>query len=217
MKLRLEFTNSLYDCRLRIKDGNGLRELYLPLANEEGDAPESVVLEVSDGDFELTLIPAPVSHKEMLDELDRSTWKDKIVNKVVEKGISLLSKALLRVGCTYRVSGANDRDVIFISNQWYGHDSAWDLIPMAYTYYEVEHYGKTLIPTAAWGINRDEVVKASRKLALLDLGPELVFTYPIGMHRIKHLTKDRKIRKILQEFYALPEEKRQAIRAKMEK
>lgn len=217
MKLRLEFTNSLYDCSLQLRDGYGIRDLYFPLAGEDENAPKSAVLEVSGGDFELTLIPTAVNSKEMLDELEHNTWRDRLINKVVEKGLSLLENNLLRVGCTYRVSGANDRDVLFISSQCYGHDSAWDLIPMAYIYYEVEHYGKPLVPTAAWGLNRDEVVKAAKKLAFMDFGPELIFTYPIGISRIKRLTKDKKLMKILQTFYSLPEEERQAIGQKMEK
>lgn len=217
MKLRLEFTNSLYDCKAIIRDAYGSRELFFPLASEGDDAPKSAEIELSEGEFELTLRPLRVDYKQSLDELEQTSWKDKLVGKIVKKGLDLFEKLCLRVSCTYRISGASDRDVLFVNCQWYSLDSQLDLIPVAYMYYEVEHYGKPLIPTAVCGLNRDEVVKGARKIAWLDFGPELIFTYPIGVGRVKRLVRDRKILRILQKFYALPEEKRQAIREKMEK
>lgn len=217
MKLRLEFANSLYDCKVIIQDAYDKRVLYFPLASEGEDTPRSAEIEVAEGECLLTLIPVPVDCKQMFDELEAKTWKDKLVGKLVKKRLELFEKLLLRVSCTYCISSATDGDLLFVNCQWYSRESQLDLIPVAYIYYEVEHYGKPLSPTAACGLNRDEVVKGARKIAWLDFGPELIFTYPIGVGRVKRLTKDKKITRTLQTFYALPEEKRQAIREKMEK
>lgn len=217
MKLRLEFSNSIYDCQMIVKDAYGKYEQYFALAQKTDDAPLTAEIEVDDGEVDLSLLPIAVNYGELLDDSEQQTWKDKLINKVVGKGLDLLLKSLLVVGCTYHISGVVDGDVLFVNCGWYGHESQLDMIPIAYMYYEVDGFGKTHIPTAAWGINRDEVIKGARKLALLDFGPELIFTYPIGVSRVKRLTKDKRVLKTLQKFYSLPEAKRQAIRAKMKR
>lgn len=222
MKLQLNFTDSIFDCKAIIQDAYGRQELSLPLISGGEDAPKSAEIEVSDGEFLLTLRPVPVDYKDALDEMERTTFKDKLLHKLLEKGLGFLEDIVLRVGCTYRLSGVNDGDLLTVNCQMYASDHGWladlfELIPVMYMYYEIEHRGKPLGPSEAWAINRDDLVKSARKIALLQFGVGLIFTYPLRVGRVKRLVKDRKIKRKLQKFYALPDQKRQAIRAKMEK
>lgn len=222
MKLQLNFTNSIYDCKAIIRDAYGRREMTFPLVSGGEDAPKTAEIEVSEGEFELTLRPVPVDYKHSLDEMERMTWKGKLLHKVLEKGLSFLKEILLRVGCTYRISGVSDGDQLTVNFQMYAKDhdglaDLFELIPVMYMYYELEQSGKPLSPCEAWAINPDDLVKSARKIALLQFGIGLIFTYPLRVGRVKRLVRDRKIRRILQKFYALPDKKRQAILAKMEK
>lgn len=219
MKIKLQFDNSIYNCQVIIRDPSGSRTHTV---NLEEDRPVSLETDVAGSDFRLTVIPKMADYESALAGADIQDWKDKLAAKVGRVLFSILDHMLLRVGCTYTVAGIPENGMICLSPQEYvfGMFDRFDLlelIPMAYMFFEASCNGVLCECTDAFATNRKEVLASARKLALVDFGLHLLFTYPIQVGRIKRLTSDKKVKRTLVKFNRSSQEQRQKILEKKEK
>ncbi len=219
MKVSLIISNSLYNCEVIIKDLFGSKNYTVNLQDKQSDLLE---IDIESSSFELTLVPKMVDYQFASSNMEIQNWKDKLAQKVGNALCSMLDKMLLRVGCTYIISGIKENDVIYVSGQEYvfGTFDKFDLfefIPMAYMFFEVSCRGVLFECSNAFAINRKEVISSAKKLVCLDFGLHLIFTYPIQVGRIKKLTSRRKVNKTLIKFTKLNEKERQKVLDKKEK
>ena len=222
MKISLQFSSSIYNCDVIITDAFERQNYFVNLEEVEPDHPYELEIDIRSHDFELTVIPKMADYKAALSDIAVQDWKDKLAQKVGNVMLSMLDKTLLRVGCTYVISGAKEKDVIHLCDQEYvfGTLDKFDLlelIPMAYMFFEASCNGVLCKCSNAFPTNRKEVVSCAKKLTLLDFGVHLIFTYPIQVGRIKKLTSDKKVRNTLTKFNRLSEQERQKILDKKEK
>ena len=137
-----------------------------------------------------------------------------------------IENAVLRVGCRYRIHGAQDGDTLDLALQTYvfgtfdRHDLL-ELFPVMYMFFEV-FQGNRLFPAAtAFETNRKEVLRMARGITFagalgIDFLLTLLLTYPIQIGRVKRLTSNKKIVKTLTKFHSLSEEQRQQFLDKQE-
>lgn len=226
MKITLVLKESIYDCKIQITDSRGSRNYYISALCEDETVTPFITAEIYDNGFDLTLIPIMPDTTSMLNDFEENNWKDKFAKKAAKVLFSSLKKAILRVGCTYRVEQVQDRDRIDINLQTYtfgtfDHFDLLELIPMMYMFFEVLNFNKLFKLKEAFATNRKDVLKFAKTLALTDiLGNGLfltLFTYPIQVGRIKRLTKDKKISKLLAKFNNLSDTERQSYLEKQEK
>lgn len=226
MKIILALKETIYDCKIKITDSQGERYYYLSLLCEEGLNTSSVIAEVFDNDFTLSVIPVMPDTKSALNQVEAINWKEKLAKKAANLVINAIDKMILRVGCDYHIVGIQEFDHLDIRLQNYAFGTfdrfeLFGLLPMLYMFFEVSNFNALYKLTNAYETNRKEVIKFAKKLALgSSLGWEILlapFIYPIQIGRIKRLTKNRKIRKVLTKFNNLNATKRQRLLKKMEK
>ncbi len=226
MKITLVLKESIYDCKIQITDSRGSRYYYISALCEDETVTPFITAEIYDNDFDLTLIPIMPDTTSMLNDFEENNWKNKFAKKATKVLFSSLEKAILRVGCTYRVEQVQDGDRLDINLQTctYGtfdHFDLLELIPMMYMFFEVFNLNKLFKLKEAYETNRKDVLKFAKTFALTDiLGNGLfltLFTYPIQVGRIKRLTKDKKISKVLAKFNNLNDTERQRFLEKQEK
>ena len=227
MKITLNFKETIYDCKIKITDSQGTRYYYTsPLSEEKSSLSASLTVEVFDSDFLLTLIPVMVDANSALEDFEVQNWKDKLAKKASKLLISTLDKAFLRVGCDYKITGTKDGDRLDISSQIYSFGNSFTLdffglMPVLYNFFEVSSFGRLYKLSDAYETNRKSVLKFARAIALSDIFGigfiTLLFTYPLQMGRVKHLTKNKKVKKVLLKFNSLTDEKREAFLKKQEK
>jgi len=226
MKVTLVLKESIYDCKIQITDSRGSRYYYISALCEDENVTPFITAEIYNNDFDLTLIPIMPDTTSMLDDFEENNWKDKFAKKATKGLFSSLEKAILRVGCTYRVEQVQDGDRLDINLQTYtfGIFDRFDLlelIPMMYMFFEVFNCNKLSKLKEAFETNRKDVLKFAKTFALTDiLGNGLfltLFTYPIQVGRIKRLTKDKKTSKLLAKFNNLSNTERQRFLEKQEK
>lgn len=216
MEIKLSIADNLYDCSMIIEDANGRQNHILSGENSE------VRVFVSDGDFKLTLIPIMVDYKSVMKDAQPVTLKEMLAGKAAGFMLSAFDNMLLRVGCSYNITGANNGDIITIKQAQYAHTSfdkldLFDLIPVAYMFFEVYCGNRRFKLLDTFEINRKNVISSARTLALLDFGLNLIITYPVQVSRVKRLTSARKIRKTLLRFNKMSEDKRAELLQKQEK
>ncbi len=162
----------------------------------------------------------------MLNEFEENNWGDKFVKKATKFLFSSLDKMILRVGCNYHLRGVQDGDRLDICLQGYAFGTfdrldLLELIPMMYAFFEVSNFNERFKLMNAYETNRRDIVKTARTLALADIfGNGLLttfFTYPIQVCRIKRLSKNRKVRKVLTRFNNMNDFDRQKVLEKQEK
>jgi hypothetical protein len=127
-----------------------------------------------------------------------------------------MDKAFLYVCCNYRLENLKDGDIITIESQGYAFGTfdrfnLLELLPMIYIFYDVSVGGKRPAFQSAFGINRKEVIRFAKKLALIEL-----ITYPLQVGRIKYLSSRRKVNNTLKRFHNMNEAQRQKILKRME-
>lgn len=225
MKISLVLKESVFDCKIKISDSHGERHHYIPAIYEDGTTP-SIIAEVFDNEFSLSLVPMMPDVRSVPDEFEEKNWKDKFAKNTTEFLTSSLDKAVLRVGSDYRVDGLQDGDRLDITMQGYvfGAFDRFDileLVPICYTFFEVANFNKYYKLTDAYGTNRKDVLKFAKGLAFAEgVGDGLfgaLFTYPIQVSRAKRLTKNKKISKVLTKFNGLSDTERQRFLEKQEK
>lgn len=226
MKISLALKESIYDCKIKIIDSHGERYYYISALCEEEATSSSITAEVFDNDFDLTLIPIMPDTNSMLNDFEENNWKDRFAKKATKVLFSSLEKAILRVGCTYRVEQAHDGDRLDINLQTYilGTFDRFDIlefVPMCYMFFEVANFNEYYKLTDAYETNRKDVLKFAKTFAFAEvLGNGFfatLFTYPIQVSRAKHLTKNKKIAKVLTKFNNLSDTERQRFLEKQEK
>lgn len=226
MKITLALKESIYDCKIQITDSRGISYYYISALCDDETVTPFITAEFFDNAFDLTLIPIMPDTNSMLNDFEENSRKDKFAKKATKVLFSSLEKAILRVGCTYRVEQVQDGDRLNINLQTYtfGTFDRFDLlelIPMMYMFFEVSHFNKLFKLKEAYETNRKDVLKFAKTFALTDiLGNGLfvtLFTYPIQVGRIKRLTKNKKISKTLTKFNNLSDVERQQFLDKQEK
>jgi len=218
MKLSLFFSNSLYNCEAIIKDTSGIKKYATNFEDKQSDFLE---IDVENSSFELTVIPKMPDYKSAFSDMEVQNWKDRLAQKVGNALCSTLDKMLLRVGCTYMISDTKENDIICICGQEYIFGTfdkfdLFELVPMAYMFFEASCNGDLCKCSDAFAMNRKEVISSAKKLILIDFGLHLLFTYPIQIGRIKKLTSDRKIKRTLIKFNMLDKKEREKILNKKE-
>ena len=221
MKITLQVSNSLYNCDVIVTEPAGTHRYSIDLSQAYPAHAEQEI-EIQYADIELTVMPKMADYRSILSETETVGWKDKLANKVAGALFLLVDKTLLRVGCKYRITGLKDGDCLTLCGQEYVFGTfdrfdLFELIPMAYMFFEASYEGARCEITDAFAMNRKEVVSSAKKLTLLDFGLQLIFTYPIQVGRIKHLTSHRKIKKTLLHFHKMNDQQRQKILAKKER
>ena len=222
MKILFRFSSSIYNCDIIITDIFGTQNYFVNLEEVEPNHPYELEIDIRSYNFELTVIPRMVEYKAALSDMEVQDWKDKLARKLGNAMFSMLDKMLLRVGCTYVISGAKENDVIHLCGQEYVFGTldkfdVFELIPMAYMFFEASRNGVLCKCSNAFPTNRKEVISCAKKLTLLDFGAHLIFTYPVQVGRIKKLTSDKKVRSTLTKFNRLSEQDRQKVLQKKEK
>ena len=225
MKISLVLKESIYDCKIKISDSHGERYYYISALCEEG-MTSSIISEVFDNEFSLSLVPITADIKSALNEIEENDWKDKLAKKATGFLMNSLDKMILRVGCNYHIKGLQDGDRLDITLQNYvfGTFDKFDileLVPMCYMFFEVANFNEYYKLTDAYETNRKDVLKFAKTFAFADvLGNGFfltLFTYPIQVSRVKRLTKNKKISKVLTKFNNLSDAERQRFLEKQEK
>ena len=218
MKLSLFFSNSLYNCEVIVKDTSGIKKYVTNVEDKQSDFLE---IDVESSSFELTVIPKMPDYKSAFSDMEVQNWKDRLAQKVGNALCSTLDKMLLRVGCTYMISDTKENDIICICGQEYIFGTfdkfdLFELVPMAYMFFEASCNGNLCKCSDAFALNRKEVISSAKKLILIDFGLHLLFTYPIQIGRIKKLTSDSKVKGTLIKFNMLDKKEREKILNKKE-
>ncbi|MBE6552870.1 MAG: hypothetical protein E7666_00850 [Ruminococcaceae bacterium] len=225
MKIIFTLKASIYDCKIKITDSHGERYYYISALCEEEMNSSSIIAEIFDDEFSLSLIPMMADPKSILNEFEENDWKDKLAKKASKVLLNSLDKMILRVGCNYHVVGLQDGDRLDITLQHYAFGTLdrfdiLELIPMCYSFFEVSNFNRYYKLTDAYETNRKDVLKFAKTLALTDiLGNGFLvtlFTYPMQVSRMKRLTKNKKIRKTLAKFNRLTDAERQRFLDKQE-
>ena len=226
MNVLLVLKESMFDCRVIIADSRGQRQYYLSAACDEGTLFSSMTVEVFDPDFFITLIPETIDTAPLLDGIEENDWKDRWAKKATKFLLNSLDKIFLRAACRYRITGAQEGDRLDIALQMYAfgtwdHWGALELIPMCYLFFEVFNFNDRYLLTDAYEVNRREVLKFAKMFT----GGQMIgngllftlFTYPIQVGRVKHLSKNKKIAKVLTKFNRFSECERQRFLEKQER
>ena len=226
MKITLALKESIYDCKIKISDSHGERYYYISALCEEGMTFSSITAEVFDNEFSLSLVPITADVKSALNEIEENDWKDKLAKKATGLLMNSLDKMFLRVGCNYHIKGLQDGDHLDITLQNYAFGTfdkfdILELVPMCYMFFEVANFNEYYKLTDAYETNRKDVLKFAKTVAFADvLGNGFfltLFTYPIQVSRVKRLTKNKKISKVLTKFNNLSDVERQRFLEKQEK
>lgn len=226
MRITFVLKESIYDCKIKITDSHGERYYDIPASREEGVHSPSIIAEVFDTECSLSIIPMPADIAPILNELEENDWKDKLAKKATRFLMNSLDKIILRVGCDYHITDLQDGDRLDITLQDHimGTPTQFEIlefIPMFYSFFEVSNFNSFYKLTSAYEINRKDVLKFARTFAFSQiLGNGWLATlviYPIQVSRMKRLSKNKKIRKVLIKFNNLSDEKRQRFLEKQEK
>ncbi len=91
---------------------------------------------------------------------------------------------------------------------------------MAYMFYEVFCFGSKVQLINAFETNRKSIIKTAKRLSSVDAFVNgifmTLFTYPIQVGRIRHLSKNKKIFKTLYKFHNMTPDNRQKLLDKFE-
>lgn len=226
MKISFALNEGMFNCKMQITDAYGSRAFIIPALSDSEAPPPDVTIDIRGSEFHLSLIPLMPDTTSIMDDPEENDWKDKLANKAANFFISAVGKICFRVGCDYHISGLQDGDKLEIGSQIYafGKYDRFDfleLFPVAYAFFEVSHSNQYFTLLNAYETNRKDYLKAAKLYAITEafgcgifLG---IFIYPFQISRVKRLTKNRKIVKVLKKFNALSEADRKCFLEKQDK
>ena len=216
MEISLDLKESMYDCEIQITDTHGSRSYYISASGDDIPA-HPVRAEIFDNECMIRLVPVMQNTKAVLSDFEVNTWKDKLAKKTSKMLLDAVDKTILRVGCDYKLVDLQDGDLLDINLQIYtfGTFDRFDLLglfPVSYMFFEISKSNKFFKLAEAYGTNRKSVLKYVRSLSLtgiLEYGILTIFTYPVQVHRVKRLTRNKKILKHLTKFNTFSNAERQ--------
>ncbi|MBE6789174.1 MAG: hypothetical protein E7539_05850 [Ruminococcaceae bacterium] len=225
MKIIFMLKESIFDCKLQITDLQGSRYYLISPFSENDISQQYLTIDIYGTEFDLTLTPLMPDINSALDEIEENSWLDKLAKNAGKLLGKSLDKILLRVGCTYHIQDAQQGDRLDITMQGYPFGTfdrfgLLELLPMIYFFFEVSSFNKRFKPLKAFETNRKDVIKASRVLALsMSLGNSILapFSYMIQMSRIKRLSKNRKIFRVISKFHNMSDAERKKFEEKIDK
>lgn len=222
MRIKFNLDDSIYACELMIRDEKGERKIKLHIYDPEGNGENFAEVDVCGETLEIITVPQMEDYKAEINKLETHGLGEKIAKKFASAALAAVEKDVLRVGCRYRVQNLKDGDEVTVRLQSYAFGSAageliFDFLPVMYMFFEVYTAEGRMEPLDAYAVNRKEVLKTNKVLALLNFGIHLIVTYPIQMTRVRVLTRKGKIRRTLRRFHFMSEEKRQKKLARFEK
>ena len=222
MRITLVLKESIYDCKIKITDSRGERDYYISALSEETNS-SSIIVEIFDEEFSLSLTPIMANADCALDELEENNWKDRFAKKATRSLMNSFDKMILRVGCDYNIVGLQDGDRLDITMQnfAFGTFDVLEILPMVYSFFEVANFNNFYKLTDAYETNRKDVLKFAKKFALTEMFVNgllgILLIYPIQVGIIKHLSKNKKIFKTLKKFNNMSDNERQKFLEKQEK
>ena len=214
-RIRFEFESTMYDCLLKIRDDNGIREFCYPLVSQQNECGYFLETDICGDSFDVILTPIVIDLQKQLNQsFPPADWKEQLLEKIATKALGVLNDLLLRVKCKYHIDKFEEHEIFHVRQFGYIHGNTvsanvFELLPILYIYYELQSGTHFWEPVDVESQNRREIIRATRKISLLNFGLDCLFMYPIQVHRIKVLTKNKKVLKILKKFYRLTPEKRQ--------
>lgn len=217
--------DSLYNCDLNITDSNGTRIYSLNAPDDSNPQNHIINIDVADPNFDITVIPTPADYKSALNDLENETFKDIVANNLIDKLISAFENMFLRIGCRYHIENVQDGDIIEIHMQQYIFGTfdkygVWELIPMAYMFYEISCFGSKVQLTNTFETNKRSIINAAKRLSLAEGFGNGIFltllTYPIQVGRVKYISSNKKIFKTLRKFHNMSPDERQKLLDKFE-
>lgn len=201
-----------FDCVLKIKDIYGTKEYLLSALNGKNylDA------EIHGDKFELKLIPQDADYKSVLEEIPTESFGERLATKFLGKDLSSEEKYYLLAECRYELSGISDGQVIEIDPQIYACTkvpvpTVLDLLALRYYFFEASCRTNRFDLTDAKVLNKEEVLKSYRKVAISSYGLDIIWEYPIKMSYPKHYVKDSVVTEKLREFIKMNEDQRKKI------
>jgi hypothetical protein len=211
--------NSFHACNIRIKDATQTRFYRV----EPQSSPTFLDVEIDGTECDIAIAPIkPTANFKWDEQAPQSHFLNRLADKCGQSLLSFVDQMFLRVTCEYHLTDLKDGDYVDVIARSYSYGlwDRWDLfelLPMAYAFFEVEHSGNRAPLTQAFGTNRSDVIKMARKLALLTyVGWDIIFMYPLQVGRIKRLSKNRKVFKALKKFNRMSAEEREELKRKEE-
>lgn len=201
-----------FDCVLKIADVSGTKEYLLSTLKGENylDA------EIYGDKFELILIPQDADYKSVLEEIPTESFGERLATKFLGKVLSSEEKYFLLAECRYELSGISDGQVIEIDPQIYACTNVpvptvLDLLALRYYFFEASCRTNRFDLKDAKVLNKEEVLKSYRKVAISSYGLDIIWEYPIKMRYPKHYVKDSVVTEKLREFIKMNEDQRKKI------
>ena len=226
MQVTFSLKESIYDCRITVTDSKGSRFYHIPAMHDETLSAATVTAEVFDPAFDLTLTPFMPDTDSAISQLEEVSWTDKFAKKASKLLFDTIENALLRVGCRYRIHGAQDGDALDLVLQTYvfgtfDRHNLLEPFPVMYMFFEVFQGNRLFPAVTAFETNRKEVLRMARGITFagalgIDFLLTLLFTYPIQIARVKRLTSNKKVVKTLTRFHSLSDAQRQQFLDKQE-
>lgn len=227
MKVVFSYKEVGFGFKIQISDQQGVRDYYVDPSSDGPVTDRYITAEFFSNDFDLMIVPIMPDVDSALNELETNRWVDRIVKKTAEMFAYIIEKCILRVGCNYYIQGCEDGDRLDLNVQQYVLGSnrlfSWfDILPLLFEYCEVSSFNSRYEPYNAFGVNRKEVIRANRVVALGNegflLGNLLTFIiFPFQMMRIRRLSRNKKIYKTIKKFHNMSYEQRQKELKKQER
>jgi hypothetical protein len=216
--------NSLYACNIRVTDAVGTRYYHVPQTDPFVTTPHFLDVEIDGNECDIAIAPIKTDTNNLWEDTPPKNFFDKVASKCGKKLVSFINQIILRVTCEYHLTDLKDGDCIDIVGKQYIYD-LWDkyglfeLLPMAYAFYEIEYNGKRAPVKQSFGTNRHDVIRTARPLALFASSGYglLLFLHPIQMMRIRHLSSKRKVFRTIKKFNKMTSEERRQYEERMAK
>lgn len=208
---------SEFDCVLKITDSTGTKEYLLSTLNCAYGNPNYVDVQVYGEHIEVSLTPQNTDFTSALNEIEADGLAGKITAKLLGNVLTKEENYFMLTECRYNLSGVEDGSIVEIDHQMYpcGQlpvSSVLDALLIRYWFFEVSCRTKLFDMIDAKVLNKSEVLKHYKKLAMSQLGSmSIVWEYPLKMKYAKHYLNDDVATEKLTEFNKMNEDQRKRI------